>query len=98
MKTLTKIVSVALLLASTGFTGCIHSYSVTMGDQPAEEAHYVVVQTRQNGRVIVYDCLSYPDQEWEPTCVRSRMRRWARGRGDEPDQLVDECFTGLSTV
>lgn len=51
------------------------SYLVTMGAQPPEDAHYVVVRSVMGGSMVVYDCLSKPDgQRWEPTCVKAEVR------------------------
>jgi hypothetical protein len=60
----------ALLLVS-----CTKLYTVHMGAQPPEDAHYILVRTNSTGNMLVYDCLSKPDGEsWEPTCVKADMR------------------------
>lgn len=62
------------LLSAVLLTGCPKTYSVHMGDQPPEEAHYVIVQSRASGAMRVFDCRSAPDgTEWEPVCVRARL-------------------------
>jgi hypothetical protein len=59
------------LLAS----GCTRAYTVTMGAQPSSSAHYVVVKTRWNGKMKVFDCQSQPDgSTWDPTCKQVRMQ------------------------
>jgi hypothetical protein len=62
-----------MFLVST--TGCIRTYVVNMDEQPGGiTGHYVVTQTRMNGNMKVYDCLSKPDGErWNPTCVRADL-------------------------
>lgn len=77
---------IALVLGLCSLSGCMRAYTVTMGPQPPETAHYVLVQTRGSGRMFVYDCLSKPDGEhWNPTCVRADMRSEA-GRTDNTSE------------
>ena len=91
MRVLALAAYVAVFLCSgTLMSGCMRTYTINMGEQPPEDAHYVVVQTRKNGKMKVYDCLSYPDDEWKPMCVRAKMRVFARTNGDGPEELVDE--------
>lgn len=60
-----------ILAASIPSAGCLRAYTVTMGDQPSAQAHYVVVKQTAAGQMVVYDCLSRPDGKvWEPTCKR----------------------------
>lgn len=63
----------ALSLALLATTGCMKSYTVhKTGDYvDAENAHYVIVRTKPNGKMHVYDCIAFPDgQDYDPTCTR----------------------------
>lgn len=63
-----------LMFAALFATGCTRAYSVTMGAQPSLDAHYVVVKTKWNGKMLVFDCLSQPEgKDWKPTCRKVRM-------------------------
>ena len=65
----------SLLVAAAIFSaGCSRAYSVTMGPQPSASAHYVVVKTKWNGKMLVFDCMSQPEgNDWKPTCRKVRM-------------------------
>ena len=61
--------NVAFLSLFSGLlcTGCIKTYTVQMGAQPPEDAHYIIVQQGAGGMMKVYDCLSEPDgKNWTP--------------------------------
>lgn len=66
---------VAGLAMCAGLSGCaLKTYTVQLGDQPPEDAHYIIVQ-QGAGMMKVYDCRSAPDgRDWEPTCVKVDMR------------------------
>ena len=56
-------------------SGCMRAYTVSMGEQPSEDAHYVVVKTKWNGKMRLFDCLSRPDgSEWKPVCKQVKMQ------------------------
>lgn len=64
--------------------GCGRAYTVTMGPQPSVDAHYVVVKTRWNGKMRVFDCMSRPEgEEWTPTCKQVKMQSHMGGALDE---------------
>ncbi len=64
-----------LLALSLLFSGCMRAYTVDMGSQPSAAAHYVVVKTKWNGKMKVFDCMSRPDgTEWKPACKQVRMQ------------------------
>ena len=63
------------LLVMLGASGCRQNYSVIMGAQPANTAHYVIVRTKWTGKMKVFDCQSMPDStEWDPTCKQVKMQ------------------------
>lgn len=62
-----------LLLLLAPLSGCLKTYTVhKTGDYvEAENAHYVIVRTKKNGKMHVYDCIAFPDgQTYSPTCTR----------------------------
>lgn len=55
--------------------GCSRAYTVNMGHQPISQSHYVVVKTKWNGKMKVFDCQSTPQGDtWEPTCRQVKMQ------------------------
>ena len=70
---MTRILTLAL--AALSLSGCMRAYTITMGPQPSADAHYVVVKTKWNGKMKVFDCMSQPDgNAWEPTCRQVKMQ------------------------
>ncbi len=66
---------VGVVLVVLGASGCRQNYSVIMGAQPADTAHYVIVRTKWTGKMKVFDCQSMPDStEWDPTCKQVKMQ------------------------
>ena len=67
-----RLLTASMLLSLT--TGCTRAYTVNMSTLPASESHYVVVQTKWNGKMKMYDCQSTPKgTEWEPTCRQVKV-------------------------
>ena len=67
-----RLLTTSLLLTIT--TGCSRAYTVNMSPLPASQSHYVVVQTKWNGKMKMYDCQSTPKgEEWEPTCRQVKL-------------------------
>jgi hypothetical protein len=68
------------LAAALLLGGCVRTYTVTALPDPN---HYVVVQSAAGG-MKVYDCLSAPLGEYDPTCVRVDFRARPKRAEDAP--------------
>jgi|GEM_PF-5085404 len=67
--------TLTLLAALSATTACQRNYTVIMGDQPSNTAHYVIVKTKLTGKMKVFDCQSQPTgEEWDPTCKQVKMQ------------------------
>ena len=63
----------AFALTALSLSGCFAGKTVEMGNVPAETAHYVIVKTKWTGSMQVYDCVSRPENKWDPTCRQVKM-------------------------
>jgi hypothetical protein len=80
---MSRIRSAFAALSLTAFAASCASYSVYTRDGE-KGPDYVVLKVLGN-RESVFDCYSYVDGGWQPTCVKVRFKQNARERdgGDE---------------
>ena len=71
--------AVTLLLVASGLLASCASYTLYVHDEETDNNHYVLLRAGA-ARETVWDCYSKPDGEWDPICIKVKMRQAARGR------------------